>query len=122
MRSKTPLAVVLGAVMFVAIGCSENRVTRHHYDMIMEGKSTRLEVEKTLGDTYVNRGDHWEYEEMDRHLSVVFYFDDKGFVTRKEWIDAKGTGEWDGAAPGINEKPDGKKFSDDSSTTTIKEP
>jgi hypothetical protein len=121
MRLKTPLAVVLGAVTFVAIGCSENLVTRHHYDMIVKDKSTRLEVEKTLGDTYVDRGDHWEYDEEDRHLSVVFYFNDKGLVTRKEWIDAS-TGEWDGAAPGINEKPQGKKFSDDSSTTTIKEP
>jgi len=121
MFSKVCLISLLGVVLFVAVGCSENLVTRRHYDMIIEGTSTRMEVEKTLGDTYVKRGgNEWEYDESDRHLSVFIYFNDKGVVDRKEWIDGK-TGEWDGAAPGINEKPEGRTISDKSSDMTIKE-
>ncbi len=122
MLPKTCLMSLLAVVTFVALGCSENLVTRHHYDMIMEGTSTKIEVEKTLGDTYLKRGgNEWEYDESDRHLTVYIHFDNKGVVERKEWIDGR-TGEWDGAAPGINEEPQGKTASDESKTMTIKEP
>ena len=121
MFCKTCLMSLLGVILFVALGCSENLVTRRHYDMIMEGTSTKLEVEKTLGDTYIDRGDEWQYEESDRHLAVFIYFNDRDVVERKEWIDAK-TGEWDGAAPGIKEEPEGEPGPDETSTMTIKEP
>jgi hypothetical protein len=103
----------------LVIGCAENKLTRHNYDTIIEGKSNKDEVELTLGKACANRGDHWEYENDDMDLSVVFYFDEKGYVTRKEWIDAS-AGTWEGAAPGINENPPGQKTSDDTSNMTIK--
>ncbi len=117
MRLKTGLLLMSVAVLFAATGCSENLVTRQHYDMIKIGTSSRLEVEKTLGDTYVARGDdQWEYDEENRHLSVHFYFDgDK--VSKKEWIDGK-TGEWHCDPP---DPKHGEKFSDKAGTMTIKE-
>ena len=119
MLPRTALVLLSAVVLIATVGCSENLVTRHNYDMIKRGKSTRLEVEKTLGDTYTQRGeDQWEYEEMDRHLSVCIHFDENGKVKKKEWIDAK-TGEWhtDPAEPAK-----GRKISDETGTTTIKEP
>jgi hypothetical protein len=122
MLCKTCLMSLLAVVLFAALGCSESLVTRQHYDMIMEGTSTKIEVEKTLGDTYVKRGSNeWEYDEEGRHLTVYVYFDKKGVVKWKEWIDGR-TGEWDGAAPGIDEEPEGETASDESKTMTIKEP
>lgn len=115
------LLSLLGVVLIGAVGCSESQVTWQHYEMIVKDKSTKLEVEKTLGDTYLDRGDHWEYDEEKRHLSVFVYFDGRGVVTRKEWIDGK-SGRWDGAAPGIDEKPQGKKTSDETTDMTIEEP
>jgi len=113
--------VLLSTVgLVVLVGCAENKLTRHNYDMIKEGQSTRSEVRHTLGVKHLaERGDQWEYEDLDRHLSVVFYFDNNGVVRRKEWIDA-GTGEWEGAAPHIDKNPQGEKMSERTSTTTIK--
>jgi hypothetical protein len=102
MTSRISIGIMMTAALALLTGCAENKVTRQHYDMIMEGKSNKSEVEMTLGKTYADRGDHWEYDEEDRHLSVVFYFDEKGMVQRKEWIDAK-SGKWEGSAPGIRE-------------------
>ncbi|MBN2563228.1 MAG: hypothetical protein JXQ75_20085 [Phycisphaerae bacterium] len=118
MYMKMCLVGVLGAVLFVAVGCAENLVTRQHYDMIVVGKSTKLEVEKTLGDKYTARGDdEWEYDEEDRHLAVYVYFDAGGKVEKKEWVDSK-TGEWHCDPP---DPTHGRKISDEAGTTTIKE-
>ncbi len=118
MTRKTCLMSVFGAALFVAAGCSENLVTRQHYDMIMVGKSNRSEVKLTLGDTYIDRGGFWEYDETDRHLSVVVHFDQRDLVKKKEWVDGK-TGEWDTDPPDPSQ---GEKISDESSNMTIKKP
>lgn len=120
MFQRIVLTLCVGVTISLLSGCAQEMVTRQHYDMIHEGKSNKLEVEKTLGNTYVDRGDHWEYEEMDRGLSVVFHFDDKGYVTHKQWRDAN-TGEWDGAGPNINENPEGKQISGSTGAQTVKE-
>lgn len=120
MIRKTCLMTLTVAVVAVLSGCAENKLTRHNYDMIKEGQSTRSEVRHTLGVKHLaERGDQWEYEDMDRHLSVVFYFNGDGIVQRKEWIDAA-SGEWDGAAPHIDQNPEGEEISNRGSTTTIK--
>jgi|CXWL01.1.fsa_nt_gi hypothetical protein len=118
MRWKLARSFALLVAAMVA-GCAENKLTRHNYDTIIEGKSNKDEVELTLGKAAANRGDQWEYENDDESLSVVFYFDDKGYVTRKEWIDAD-EGTWEGAAPGIDRNPEGKKTSEGTSNMTLK--
>ncbi len=117
--SRCIIAAFLLTIPLTLSGCAEDKVTRQNYDQIIEGKSNKDEVRLTLGDKYANRGDHWEYEGKDEHLSVVFYFDENGVVRRKEWIDAE-TGEWDGAAPHIDKKTEGRNANDGTSSTTIK--
>jgi hypothetical protein len=113
------LLILLAGVLLAVVGCAENKLTRRNYDMIYEGKSTMDEVRLTMGEDHlIDRGDHWEYEDMDRKLSVVFYFDDKGKVSNKQWRDGK-TGEWDGADSHIDQGPEGRKITDDSSNMTI---
>lgn len=101
-------------------GCAKNMLTRDHYNLIKDGVSTKLEVRQTMGDKYAEYGDQWRYEDEDRFLTVVFYFDSNDRVLRKEWIDAE-TGEWDGAAPGINPNPEGRQMSSEGRSSAVKE-
>jgi hypothetical protein len=87
---------VLAMALFA--GCSENKLTRENYDLIVVNSSNKDEVMSCLGDKHLN--DHaemraWEYEDMDRKLSVWFWFDDQGVVTRKQWNSGAGGFEHD---------------------------
>ncbi|MFQ5430841.1 MAG: hypothetical protein ACE5E1_11080 [Phycisphaerae bacterium] len=99
----------IGLSLFALVslaGCAENKLTRENYDLIMQGKSTQLEVEKTLGDDHlIRRGREWEYDDRDRHLTVYINFDERGLVSRKQWVDAS-TDEWDDTQKG----PEGEKI------------
>lgn len=112
-------ALGLGLVCMI-VGCAENKLTRHNYEMIREGASTREEVKLTLGDNYTaTASNRWEYEDEDNHRSIVIRFDESGKVNGKEWRDAA-TGEWEGQAPGIDPNPEGRTISESSGTQTIK--
>ncbi len=119
MYKRPCLMMMLAGLVLTMVGCAENKLTRQNFDTIHEGKSNKMEVKMTMGDKFNDRGELWEYEDMDRSLSVVFHFDKNDKVVAKEWRDA-GTGKWDGAAPHMNETPEGKKTSDESSNMTIK--
>lgn len=107
------------AVLSILAGCAENKLTRQNFDMIKEGKSTKMEVEMTLGDNYDAIDAHqWEYEDEERQLSVMIHYDDGGIVQAKEWRDAR-TGEWEGQAPGIDPNPPGRTVSESKSNATI---
>ena len=101
------------------MGCAENKMTRQRFDMIREGASTQDEVRSTLGDKYTSMGNQWEFEDEDKHLHATVHFDDKGVVARKEWMDGK-SGEWSGAAPGIDESHQGVKSGESRSHRTIR--
>ncbi|HVP10816.1 MAG TPA: hypothetical protein VMV94_06450 [Phycisphaerae bacterium] len=119
MLHKTCLLILTVVLVPVLVGCAENKLTRHNYDMIKEGMSTKLEVENTLGKPMADRGDSWQYEDEDEHLMVFIHWNDAGKVEKKEWINAK-EGVWEGTAPGINERPEGRPVSEQKSNTTIK--
>ncbi len=113
------VVLLAGAVLASLTGCAENKLTKRNFDMLKKGTSTQLEVEYTLGEDYVVRGQgnrEWEYEDEKRHLSVYIHFDENGKVERKEWITNEG---WEGAAPGIDENPEGKKVSEEDSSMTL---
>ncbi len=121
MRSRIVLGLSSVAVVAALAGCAESKLTRRNYDMILEGKSTKMEVEKTLGENYIPRApDQWEYEDEEHHLSVMIRFDDRGYVSGKEWRDAA-SGTWEGQAEGIDPNPPGRKVYQGDSTTTIRE-
>ncbi len=113
--------ILCGALWMIGAlgGCAENKMTRQNWDMIKEGTSTKDEVRLTLGDKYTALGNQWEYEDEDKHLHATIHFDEKGVVARKEWMDAK-SGEWTGAAPQINERPQGRMDSQRRGNETIK--
>jgi hypothetical protein len=118
MRKSTAIGLMI-SIMCVFSGCAENKMTAQRFGMIKEGTSTKDEVRMTLGDKYTALGDQWEYEDEDKHLHATVHFDARGVVVRKEWMDGK-TGEWSGAAPGIEENPKGAKQSDSKSYGTIR--
>ena len=120
MLQRTCLLFLTIVVVPVLAGCAENKLTKHNFDMIKEGVSTKLEVENTLGKPMADRGESWEYENEDEHLNVYIHWNPAGKVERKEWVDAKGEGTWEGAAPGINERPDGRALPEQKSNMTIK--
>ncbi len=119
MAWRVAMVCLVGTIVWVA-GCAQDMVTRDHFNMIVEGRSTRLELEKTMGEKYIDRGNQWEYERPNKGLSVVFYFDDHDRVIRKEWIDAR-SGEWEGAAPHIDKDTSSPTMSEEAHTATIKE-
>ena len=120
MLRKTCLLILTVAVVPVLMGCAENKFTRHNYDMIKEGVSTKLEVENTLGKPAADHGDSWQYENEDEHLMAYIHWNAAGKVEKKEWIDAKGEGTWEGSAPGIKDHPEGRPVSEQKSNATIK--
>ena len=99
-------------------GYAKNLLTRDRYNLIKDGVSTKLHVRQTMGDDYADRGDQWVYEGKDGLPHVVFYFDSNDRVVRKEWID---TDEWDGAAPGINQNPEGRRMTTEERSSTVKD-
>jgi hypothetical protein len=120
MLRKTCLLILTFAVVPVLMGCAENKLTKCNFDMIKEGVSTKLEVENTLGKPMADRGDNWQYENEDEHLMVYIHWNNAGKVERKEWIDAKGEGTWEGSAPGIKDRPEGQPGPQQKSNMTIK--
>lgn len=116
-KHKPQMSLAAGLLAaFLAAGCSENKVTRNNFDTIVEGTSTRDEVRWTMGDKHlIDRGDHWEYDVSDKHLSVFFFFDEQGKVRKKEWWDGK-TGE----IGGTPDQREGDPYSDESRNRTIK--
>lgn len=111
------LTCLAGTTMIV--GCAQNKMTRQNWDMIKEGTSAKDEVRMTLGAPEVETPNQWEFEDEDKHLHATIHFDDRGVVTRKEWMDGK-SGDWDGAAPGIKTERQGQPVSESKSNTTIK--
>lgn len=119
MFRRVALTVLSLSLLVMFVGCAENKLTERNFDTIKEGVSTKLEVENTLGKPTADRGECWEYENEDANLTAYIHWNADGKVERKEWIDAE-KGVWKGAAPGINEHPEGRQASERKSNTTIK--
>ena len=116
MMKRIGLFAGMVVVVMLTVGCA-SKLTRQNYDMIKVGTSTQMEVEQTFGKTHEAYGDNaWEYENEDQHLSVLFHFGEGEKVVKKEWRDGK-TGDRLVDPP---EPSHGRKFYDESGTTTIK--
>lgn len=117
MRLRSMLAM-FAAVLFVGVlsGC-ENKLTRQNFEMIQLGSSTKLEVKNTLGENKLVRenSEQFEWEDEDQSLTVLIDFDERGHVSRKQWIDAD-SNVWDDTKP----DPEGHKVLDEDSAATYK--
>lgn len=97
---KTLGMMSLGLALLAGTGC-EN-LTRSRFEMVSVNVSTREDVRHTLGPpSYVMDG-RWQFERPERHINVLIDFDERGVVTRKQWIDAN-TGEWADSKPAGDE-------------------
>lgn len=94
------LIFALPAILMLVVGCQ--KLTHKRFQLIREGVSNQLEVEKTLGQPDRKLADLWNWTDHDRHLTCNIYFDDRGVVAKKEWIDAT-KGVWEGSAPGVDQ-------------------
>jgi hypothetical protein len=90
-RSVWGLVIVAGVGLGLLTGCAD-KLTRSHYDMIVVDTSTKIDVEKTIGEPTYRLGDQWHYERVDKPLNVFIHFNDQDVVSRKQWITAE---EWD---------------------------
>jgi len=83
----------LGSMVAMGVvGCGQNR-DRLAYDNFTQIKtqvSSREEVVAILGEPDHRLDDRYLYERPDKHLHVIVEFDDKGRVTRTQWIDGLG--------------------------------
>ena len=85
--------MVLGLVGSVAIGLTGCAVKRDklaydNFTQIRTQVHTRDDVTAILGEPDQRFGDRFMYERPEKHLHVFVEFDDKGRVSRTQWIDA----------------------------------
>lgn len=79
--------VVLGVV-----GCAQNqdRLAYDNFSQIRTQVHSREDVVAILGEPDQRFNDRFMYERPEKHLHVFVEFDDKGRVTRTQWIDGLG--------------------------------
>ncbi len=76
-------------------GCAKDRLTFEGYSSIQTHKTTRTEVEDSLGKPSSQAGNQWIYSRFDKGLEVIITFDGSGVVSRKMWVDPA---TWDDSA------------------------
>jgi hypothetical protein len=75
----------------LAVGCApKDCVTYDNYTKIRATMHTAADVEAILGEPDSKLPDLWIYQRPDAHLTVMIDFDEKGKVSRTQWIDALG--------------------------------
>ncbi len=81
-----------GLVALGVVGCAQNRdrLVYDNFTQIKTQVSTREDVTAILGEPDHRLDDRYLYERPDKHLHVIVEFDDKGRVTRTQWIDGLG--------------------------------
>lgn len=89
---------LLTPVVLLATGCA-SKLTYDRFQMIEIRMDSQPEVREILGSPDAEFETEWMYDDLDRHVSAVIYFDDTGLVIGKEWMDAtRGTFEGDESA------------------------
>ena len=81
-----------GLVAMGVVGCAQNRdrLAYDNFTQIRTQVHSREDVEAILGEPDRRFDDRFMYERPDKHLHVFVEFDDKGRVTRTQWIDGMG--------------------------------
>ena len=74
------------------LGCAQkqDRLAYDNFTQIKTKVHSREDVEAILGEPDHRLDDRFLYERPDKHLHVFVEFDDKGRVTRTQWIDGMG--------------------------------
>ena len=86
-RKQGPAAVATVAILLALAGC-QDKLAHERFSQIQVHGSTRGEVTALIGEPDDDLGDQWLYQRPDKHLTVLVDFDERGLVSRKQWIDA----------------------------------
>ena len=87
------------AVSLFAVGCQQDLLVHENFAQIRPHTTTQAEVERLIGQPDRTLRHQWLYERPNKHLTALVDFDERGSVTRKQWID--GLGEvWEDSAEG----------------------
>jgi hypothetical protein len=82
----------------VGTGCaSRDRLVPEHFTQIRVHATTEAEVVSLIGEPDSKMHNHWVYQRPDRHLVVLVEFNEKGRVSRTQWVDA-GAEIWEDTA------------------------
>lgn len=106
MHSHRHVLLALPALLALLAGC-QSKLTRDRFEMIQVDVDQREDVRHILGEPTRDFGDQWLYDDLDRHVSAIIYFNDAGRVAGKEWTDAV-SGSWEGRNPNLDEPPPGE--------------
>lgn len=100
MRSirRSLIQVGLAVVVVVLLTGCQDKLTHENFTQIRQDVSTRPIVEGLIGQPDDEVGSRWYYERPGKHLSVFIDFDEGGYVSRKQWIDAM-SATWDDSKP-----------------------
>lgn len=90
--SRRKVFLLSGLVALGAAGCAQNhdRLAYDNFTQIRTQVHSREDVLAILGEPDQRFDDRFMYERPDKHLHVFVEFDDKGRVTRTQWIDGMG--------------------------------
>ncbi|MBI3833291.1 MAG: hypothetical protein HY287_03060 [Planctomycetes bacterium] len=81
--------IMLSPLMILSAGCAPKHdpLTQDNYRRIQVHASSQDDVRAALGEPTQVLGNQWRYERESKHLNCFIDFDDKGRVTRTQWID-----------------------------------
>ena len=68
--------------------------------MIRPGTDDRYDVVATIGRPEFDAREEWYYEDSSDRYAARIFFDDRGRVRGKQWLDAR-TGDWEGENPDL---------------------
>ena len=85
------------AMALLLTGC-QDKLTHENFGQIRQNVSTRPIVTGLIGEPDDRLANRWSYERPDKHLFVFIDFDEDGYVSRKQWIDAM-SAEWEDTKP-----------------------
>ena len=97
LRNRLGHAGLALAMVVLLTGCGD-KLTFANFSQIRQDVSTKPIVAGLIGDPDDELDNRWYYERPDKHLTVLVDFDESGYVSRKQWIDAM-TATWEDSEP-----------------------
>ncbi len=102
------IQVSLAVIITVLLTGCQDKLTHENFSRIRVDVSTQPIVEGLIGEPTDAFAERWFYERPKKHLTVLIDFNESGYVSRKQWIDAMAA-TWDDS-----QAADGKENSHES--------
>lgn len=80
---------IMGLALFT--GCAtKDKLTYDNFAQVRVHAATQADVVELIGEPDSRLGDLWMYHRPNTHVEVLIDFDERGRVTRKQWVDGAG--------------------------------